>query len=580
MKPIESLRSQTATYSRRALRETTHGDRRRRRFTVETLESRSLLTGVTVFPTPASVWNVGSLTTGSDGNVWFTSSGRIGMINPKTGGVSQFTLPGGASAEGITSGPDGNIWFAGFTGSGVLPFPGLTNDGSATTSGIIGMINVTTHAITEFPDMMSNTYANQITTGPDGNLWFTNAGTKDIGIFNPTTGAFSEVIVPGSSPYYGDGEITTGPDGNIWFVLGGASGNTIATINSTTHAVTEISVPLPPGSPGIPGALLDGITAGPDGNIWFTALGVGATPNEIGVINLTTDVITLVPAPLAGQGITAGPDGDIWSISWGGTSIMMLDPSTDDITTFALPVPTPSPIGSILTVGPDGNLWFAAPGNPLIGVFAPGDLGGSGTDPGGSGTDPGGSGTDPGGSGIVPVSPGQFGFAFSVDGASSSANVNATVTLAMGAGPGANSLTVSTAQGVITDSGLTLKNKRGVYKLFSSTSGTLASARALGTTAASRRPILTERVLTRGKGKNKHTIGVEVRFRKALDLHLVNDIARRSKTRSTDSAARPVGVRVSYDSALGGASLDLSGKAKAKSTPDGQIIIVARSHAG
>jgi streptogramin lyase len=575
MRTFEPLRSQTETRGQSALRKVTHADRRRQRLAVDTLESRCLLTSVTVFPTPASVWNVGSLTTGSDGNVWFTSSGQIGMINPKTGVVSQFTLPGAASAEGITTGPDGNIWFAGYTGSGMIAVPGIFTNSGATTSGVIGMINVTTHAITEFPDLMPNTAANQITTGPDGNLWFANDGTNDIGIFDPTTHAFTEVLVPGPGPYYSAGAITTGPDGNIWVVMGEDPGNTIARIDPTTHAVTEFSVPLPPGSPGIPGALLDGITAGPDGNIWFTALGVG-NPNQIGMINLTTDAITMVPAPLAGESITAGPDGDLWSISWTGNSITMLDPTTDEITTFPVSVPIPSPIGSILIVGPDGNLWFAAPGNPLIGVFDPGDLGGSGTDAVGPQTDPVGPVTNPGGSAIMPASSGQLAFALSADSASSGAGVNATVTLAVAAGPGGDTLTDSTAQRVITDSGLTLQKDRGVYKLVSTTVGT--RARALGTTAASRRPILTERVLTRGKGKNKHTIGVEVRFRKALDPQLVSDNVRRSKTRSTDSAARPVGVRVSYDSALAGASLDLSGKAK--STPDGQIIIVARSHAG
>jgi hypothetical protein len=310
------------------------------------------------------------------------------------------------------------------------------------------------------------------------------------------------------------------------------------------------------------------------------------------MINLSTDVITEFSAPIYSEGITAGPDGDVWLMSWSGQSIASINPTTDAITTFPLPVPDPSPAGAMVTVGPDGNLWFATSADSLIGVFDPGNSGGPVTDPGslvtspaGPVTDPGGlvtgpAGpvTDPAGSATMPASSGQFGFALSVDGASSGAGVNATVTLAMGAGPGGDTLTVSTAQGVITDSGLTLKKERGVYELVSSTTGTRASDRALGTTAASRRPILTERVFTRGKGKNKHTIGVEVRFRKALDPQLVTDIARRSKTRSTDSAARPVGVRVSYDSVLEGASLDLSGKAK--STPDGQIMIVARSHAG
>jgi streptogramin lyase len=514
------------------------------------------------------------------------------MINPKTGVVSQFTLPGGAYAEGLTTGPDGNIWFAGFTGSGALPFPGSTTNAGAT-SGIIGMINVTTHAITEFPDMMSNTYADQITTGPDGNLWFSNAGTNDIGIFDPTTDTFTEVLVPGPGPYYSGGAITTGPDGNIWVVMGQDPGNTIARIDPTTHAVTEFSVPIPSGPAGTwnPGITLGGITAGPDGNIWFTADGQVGGP-QVGMINLSTDVITEFSAPIYSEGITAGPDGDVWLMSWSGQSIASINPTTDAITTFPLPVPDPSPAGAMVTVGPDGNLWFATSADSLIGVFDPGNSGGPVTDPGslvtspaGPVTDPGGlvtgpAGpvTDPAGSATMPASSGQFGFALSVDGASSGAGVNATVTLAMGAGPGGDTLTVSTAQGVITDSGLTLKKERGVYELVSSTTGTRASDRALGTTAASRRPILTERVFTRGKGKNKHTIGVEVRFRKALDPQLVTDIARRSKTRSTDSAARPVGVRVSYDSVLEGASLDLSGKAK--STPDGQIMIVARSHAG
>ena len=62
--------------------------------------------------------------------------------------------------------------------------------------------------------------------------------------------------------------------------MGGDPGDTIARIDPTTHAVTEFSVPLPPSAaPRIPGALLDGITAGPDGNIWFTELGVGAGPD-------------------------------------------------------------------------------------------------------------------------------------------------------------------------------------------------------------------------------------------------------------------------------------------------------------
>jgi DNA-binding beta-propeller fold protein YncE len=55
-----------------------------------------------------------------------------------------------------------------------------------------------------------------ITTGPDGNLWFTESNAGKIGQIT-TSGMFTEFSLPaGNSP----GEITLGPDGNLWFVTG------------------------------------------------------------------------------------------------------------------------------------------------------------------------------------------------------------------------------------------------------------------------------------------------------------------------------------------------------------------------
>jgi streptogramin lyase len=60
-----------------------------------------------------------------------------------------------------------------------------------------------------------------------------------------------------------------------------------------------------------------GITAGPDGNVWFTE----QTGNNIGQIDLTTHVITEFPIPTADsepQGITVGPNGNLWFTESGG----------------------------------------------------------------------------------------------------------------------------------------------------------------------------------------------------------------------------------------------------------------------
>ena len=78
-----------------------------------------------------------------------------------------------------------------------------------------------------------------ITTGPDGNLWFTDPGANAIGMINPTTHAISSFTIPtaGAGPH----GITAGPDGNLWFTEHGA--NAIGMINPTTHAISAFTLP-------------------------------------------------------------------------------------------------------------------------------------------------------------------------------------------------------------------------------------------------------------------------------------------------------------------------------------------------
>ena len=77
----------------------------------------------------------------------------------------------------------------------------------------------------------------------------------------------------------------------------------VATVCSAQ--VTFIEYPIPTS-----GSVPNGITAGPDGNLWFAErLGV-----KIGKIT-TAGVITEFPVPTFGSypnGITAGPDGNLW----------------------------------------------------------------------------------------------------------------------------------------------------------------------------------------------------------------------------------------------------------------------------
>src|SRR5208283_318190 len=87
-----------------------------------------------------------------------------------------------------------------------------------------------------------------------------------LGVLAPAAGAsyapagtvteFSAGITPGSAP----GDIAAGPDGNLWFTEAG--GNRVARI-TPAGAVTEFSAGITAGVPAE-------IVAGPDGNLWFT----------------------------------------------------------------------------------------------------------------------------------------------------------------------------------------------------------------------------------------------------------------------------------------------------------------------
>jgi len=55
-------------------------------------------------------------------------------------------------------------------------------------------------------------------------------------------------------------------------------------------------------------------------------------------------------------GITAGPDGNLWFTAFDGNSIWRLMPSGSFTGVFHTPTKTSRPYG--ITTGPDGNLWF------------------------------------------------------------------------------------------------------------------------------------------------------------------------------------------------------------------------------
>src|SRR5262245_61422081 len=139
--------------------------------------------------------------------------------------------------------------------------------------------------------------------------------------------------------------ITAGPDGNMWFTEQSAIGRI-----SLNGALTEFPV-----------AGASNIVAGPDGNLWFTE------PSAIGQIT-PAGQITEFPLPNIGfspTDITGNLDGNLWFCF--GTNICRITPS-GSLTLFPLPTFLPSnpadhrPVfvtAKRIAAGADGRLWFS-----------------------------------------------------------------------------------------------------------------------------------------------------------------------------------------------------------------------------
>ena len=88
----------------------------------------------------------------------------------------------------------------------------------------------------------------------------------------PPPGRITEFAMPTSNSF--PRGITAGPDGNLWFTE--VARNKIGRI-TPSGGITEFAIPTSNSTPG-------GITTGPDGNLWFTEGGTQGGANKIGRI--------------------------------------------------------------------------------------------------------------------------------------------------------------------------------------------------------------------------------------------------------------------------------------------------------
>jgi streptogramin lyase len=156
-------------------------------------------------------------------------------------------------------------------------------------------------------------------------------------------------LASGSSPL----GVTAGADGNIWFTesfsqkIGRITPAGVITEFPIVHPDTDLK-------PGF-------IAAGPDGNLWFGESHAGAKGR---IARMTPDgTLTefAVPSGDSPLGIAAGADGNLWFTENFGNRI-------GRITTAGAITEFPLAFGSYpegIAAGPDGNLWFVETGGKV-----------------------------------------------------------------------------------------------------------------------------------------------------------------------------------------------------------------------
>ncbi len=167
-------------------------------------------------------------------------------------------------------------------------------------------------------------------------------------------GIFTEFRLPTStSEPYG---ITAGPDGNLWFTE--YNNNEIGRI-TPNGVITGFAIPTAASEP-------YGITLGSDGNLWFTEY----NSNKIGRItpNGVSTEFSLPSFQSVPEGIAAGSDGNLWFTEWDGNQIGRITPN-GAINEFSILTLTSNP--NAITAGPDGNLWFTEWSSNKIGRITP-----------------------------------------------------------------------------------------------------------------------------------------------------------------------------------------------------------------
>ncbi|GAC1333313.1 MAG: hypothetical protein NVSMB17_13580 [Candidatus Dormibacteria bacterium] len=312
-----------------------------------------------VAPQPPAASSVGleGITTGPDGNLWFleAATNKVGVMSPAGTLLHEYPVGSFRSPEldlhTIITGPDGNLWFTegdGSTGPRSTG-PDCTNrflgcgriDRMSPTGELLNRYDIPLEGVCKCAE------PEDLTVGPDGNIWFTDSAGSRLGYITIATGAFQMYDSTLGSDVKG---ITVGPDKNLWFTAGDS--NKIGRMTTSGQVKTFTT----PGGTQEP---IFGITTGPDGALYFGESGAVGRITVDGVLS-HFDYAPGGNTSCEIRSVVSGPGGFIYftAVDCNMVGRMSLDGTFKNYDLNTVPVTSVEPF--LMTTGPDGSIWFTS----------------------------------------------------------------------------------------------------------------------------------------------------------------------------------------------------------------------------
>jgi len=275
--------------------------------------------------------DVAAVPGGTDAPVFYTaqSSGKLGILDPKSGRVDEITLGSGSAPHGVVVGPDGAAW--------------ITDGGQ----NAIVRVDAKTKDVKKWPLPADTGYANlnTLTFDRKGRVWFTGQGGF-YGRLDPASGVVTVWKAPRGRGPYG---IATTPSGDVYYAS--LAGNHIARIDVETGDATVIEPPTKD-----QGARR--VWSDSKGRIWVSYWNTG----QVGMYDPATKSWRewKLPgnAPHA-YSVWVDDKDKVWLTEWTANAVVRFDPITESFTSY------PSNRGNATVrqmLGRSGEAWGAESG--------------------------------------------------------------------------------------------------------------------------------------------------------------------------------------------------------------------------